>query len=472
MKHLERPNIVFLVIDSLRADHVCSYGYDKKTTTFMDNAANDAVLFENAISPSGWTLPVFLSMLTGTYPSKHGMGRYLNVIPTIMELVREHGYQSFGISDAPYLNVVSGRFDKFSYVGTKGEWLKEISRDRKVAFKLGASLLQHGSYLNLATYVRESLKNIVAANWIDKYGRESPFFMLVHYSVHAPYEPPNPFFNAFLDEHLRGRVQDTRRDYYALIAEQDCLVERMKVLSCLYDGLIAWVDSCVGSFVDHLKRSGDYDNTILVITADHGQLLGEHGLYAHAFGLYEPLVRVPLIIRFPDSRYKGKRFSGLVQTLDLFPMLVEYLDLDRNLALREVQGKSILSLLDRRDERAFAVSERADFDPQSEDGNRKVSYLESTYPSYAWRRLAHNLVALRTLDYKYIWSSEGRDELYDLGQDPTESSNVISTQAQKASDLRSVLETWKRTFVAAEHARVELELDGSTKERLRRLGYL
>jgi len=347
-----------------------------------------------------------------------------------------------------------------------------ISKDRKVAFNFSTSLLRHGSYLNIGTYIRECLKNIVAARWIDKNRQDAPFFMLVHYSVHPPYEPPNPFYNTFLDEHMKERVQDIRRDFYALMAQQDALPERMKVLSSLYDALIAWVDSCVGHLVDHLKNSGAYDNTVLIITADHGQLLGEHGLYAHAFSLYDPLIRVPLIIRFPDSNHKRERFSGLVQTVDLLPTLVEYLGLDPKVTLREVQGKSILSLVEGRSVRDFTISERADFDPQTGDGQRKLNYLENSYPSYEWRKLAQKMVALRTLEYKYIWSSEGRHELYDLRQDPTESNNIISSETQKASELNGMLDTWRRGFVSAERAAVELELDTSTKERLRKLGYL
>ncbi len=472
MKHSGTPNIVVIAIDSLRADHVSSYGYEKKTTPHIDRIATDAILFDSAISPSSWTLPVFSSMLTGTYPSKHGMGQYVNKFPTIMGILRKHGYKSFGLTANPFLEVISPGFDEFSYLSRSTVAEMTMSDDPAAVFKLVALLWRHGSLLNARTIAKDFLKNRIATRMIDRNWRKGPFFMLIHYDVHWPYEPPDPFFSTFVDEPSKREVGDLRRDLYELIAEQGSLPRRTPVLKSLYDALIAWVDTCVGSLVEHLKISGVYDNTVLIITSDHGDLLGEHGLLFHEFGLYEPLIRVPLVIRYPDLYQKGKHHSGLVQTLDLFPTLIEYLGFDSNDSLRESQGKSLFDLVEGKDERTFAVSERADLDPRTPNGTRTMNYLERTYPNYEWRKFAHAIVALRTLDHKYIWSSEGRDELYDLRHDPEEMNNMISAETGKASELRNVLETWQHTFAPAQQTALEIELEGSVKEKLRKLGYI
>jgi len=260
-----------------------------------------------------------------------------------------------------------------------------------------------------------------------------------------------------------------RRDVYELIAQQD-LQRHTDLLKALYDGQIAWVDACVADLLDHLKSLGIFENSIIMITADHGELLGEHGLLFHQFVLYEPLIKVPLIVKFPDLYDIGKRHLGLVQTVDILPTVLDYLNLDWKDVSGELQGKSLIRLIEKEDEREFTISERSDWSPRF--SAKRIADLERTYPTFDWKKYVQDIVAIRTKDYKYIWSSEGRDELYDLTHDPEEANNIIAEQRDKASELRGKMESWKHSFVSAEQFVLEGELESSVKKRLRRLGYI
>jgi len=480
MKLPDGPNVVLLVIDSLRPDHLSCYGYSKQTSPNIDNLAHNSVVFEDAISPSAWTRPVFASILTGTYPSKNGVysgfvgksssrTQYVDRFPTIMEILRPYGYRSFGVTDSFLVNLFPPEFDRFIGLNFPSAAKMMVLENRAALRKFIDLLWQRKSVLNLSSSGASFLKNMTAKTWVDGNYARGPFFMLIHHSVHWPFEPPDPFYSSFLDESLKRQVGSIRRDVYELIAQQD-LSRHTEVLKALYDAQIAWVDACVADLLDHLKSLGIFENTLVVITADHGELLGEHGLLFHQFVLYEPLIKVPFIVKFPDLYNNGKRYSGLVQTVDILPTVLDYLKLEWRDVSRELQGKSLLKLVEKEDEREFTISERSDWSPRF--SAKRIAELEQKYPKFDWEKYVHEIVAIRTKDYKYIWSSEGRDELYDLAHDPEETNNTISNQTEKARELRDKMESWKHSFVPAEQFVLERELEGSVKKRLRKLGYL
>jgi len=343
------------------------------------------------------------------------------------------------------------------------------SKDLKAVIEFLHFVLGQKSILNIRGLATSFIKNNLAKKWLDKNCVRGPFFILVHYSAHWPYEPPEPFFSRFLDCSLKRELRSVRRDVYDLISGQD-LGKKMEVLKSLYDAQIAYLDTCVKDLIDHLKSLDMFENTLLIITSDHGDLLGEHGLLHHEFVLYEPLIKVPFIIRFPDLFRKGEKYSGLVQTLDILPTLDDYLGIEWTDVSREIQGKSLLKLIENKEEREFTISERSDWSPATSIG--KIAHLEKRYPSFEWRKYAHEIVALRTDEYKYIWSSEGRDELYDLRYDPQESNNLVLIDKGKVSELGAKMEAWKRSFVRAEPSAERRDLKSSVKKRLKALGYI
>jgi arylsulfatase A-like enzyme len=251
---------------------------------------------------------------------------------------------------------------------------------------------------------------------------------------------------------------------------QGNLEQKLQVIRALYDGQIGWADACVGDLLRYLKSTGLIDNSIVIITSDHGDMLGEHGLLFHEFALYEPLIRVPFLLRFPDLYRKGKQYDGLVQTLDILPTLLDYLEIERSNLTEDIQGKSLLKLVEEKDSRSFAISERSDW-TQGGIKARKLGYLERTYKSFDWRECMHE-VAIRTRELKYLRSFEGRGELYNIENDPGECTNLISLESHKAVELIGQIDKWRSSFTTAKQAMVESELDRFAKEKLKKLGYL
>lgn len=469
MQSSPRPNVLLVVIDSLRSDHVSSYGYSRKTTPNIDNIATDALLLEEAISPSGWTPPVFSSIMTGTYPSRNGAGRYAPELPTIMDILHSCGYKTFGVTLSFFLASISTGFDEFAYLD-RNSIKKILSKDRMAVLRFAALVLRQRTIRNYESLASGFMLNRVAKRWIERNYNKGPFFALVHHSAHWPYAPPEPFLSRFLDDSQKARIGDVKRDVYELISEQS-LDQKLDVINGLYDGQIAKADACVGELIEHLKSLGIFDDTIVVITSDHGDLLGEHGLLFHEFVLYEPLIRIPFLMRFPNQYQKGKRYTGLVQTLDILPTLVDYLGIPYSNMTQNIQGKSLLKLVENTDTREFTISERSDWDQKGVKA-RKLAELERAYPTFDWRKYTQEIVAIRTKEFKHIWSSKSSDELYDLLHDPGEACNLISVEKERATELKNKMDGWKRSFAPAMQTTVEIELDRYVKEKLRKLGYL
>nr|MDO8132843.1 sulfatase [Candidatus Njordarchaeum guaymaensis] len=406
MTSQHKPNIVFIVVDSLRSDHLSCYGYGRITTPYLDALSTKSLVFENAISPSGWTRESFSSILTGTYPSKNSHGLAPERFPTIMEVLRVCGYRTFGMTDNFFVEPLCKGLDEFCYL-TRGSVAKmACSRNLKQFLRLTYVAVKQRTISN----IQNLFKNVVAKTWLYKNYKRGPFFMFMDYSAHWPYNPPEPFLSRFLKGVSKEEVRNVRRDVYELIA--DMSRTNVSVLEDLYDGQVSYFDSCLQELVEHLKSLDLWDNTLLILTSDHGDLLGEHGLLHHEFVLYEPLIKVPLILRFPDLFPGGKRYPGLVQTLDILPTLIDYLKIDSMDLSKEVQGKSLLRLVIGEDQREFTISERSDWSPNVDQSRRKIAYLKKVYPNFDWEKYVHEIIALRTERYKYIWSSEGRHELY------------------------------------------------------------
>jgi arylsulfatase A-like enzyme len=390
-------------------------------------------------------------------------------LQTMMGILRRSGYRTFAVTDNFFARTFQKRFDSFVFI-TRGSLVHMFLHDLRNAADFARKAIRQRSKGSLRSLSAGFLTNRACKNWLDRNGKTGAFFMMVHYSAHWPYSPPEPFLGGFLEDSLRREVKKVKRDVYELISHGPSEVQ-LSALRSLYDGQIAWIDRCIEDLVDHVKSLGLYQKTVIIITSDHGDILGENGLLHHEFVLYEPLIRVPLIIRFPGLFENGKKYSGLVQTLDILPTLLDHLCIERTDVTHQLQGRSILEIISGGQEREYTISERADW--SSESSREKISYLEKQYPNFNWRRYVHEIVALRTQDYKYIWSSEGRNELYDLKHDPQERSNLIAIDKAKASELRIKTEAWMGSFSREEPIQTaDEQLEGAVKQRLRALGYL
>ena len=397
-------NIVLVTIDTLRSDRISSYGSDRVDTPNIDSFASDGVLFSNAASTVPFTLPAHSSILTGLYPPGHGVRENVGYtldpgIPTLAEVLSNEGWTTAGFVSA---FVLDGRwgigrgfdhyFDDFDLSDFETPNLSSVQRSGDVT---------------IAEAVR----------WLDDRPQDSPFFLWLHlYDPHDPYTPPEPFKSLYPDHP--------------------------------YDGEVAYTDSLIGEFRQALEDRGLLSNSLVILTADHGEGLGDHGESTHGFFLYDTTVHVSLIIRPPASADGGRVVDSAVSHVDLFPTILDAVGVA---AAKPVHGQSLLPMI------------RGE-NPASD---RKV-YSESLYPllHYGWSPLR----ALRTDNRKLI--SAPRPELFDVISDPHEAHNlsaeepaIVEDLENRLAELRSEIEGTASTDAAAP------DFDPQTLAQLQALGY-
>jgi arylsulfatase A-like enzyme len=501
--HQVWPNIIVILVDTLRADHLSCYSYPRQTSPCIDRIAEQGVLYEHAISAAAWTPPAHASLFTGAYPSRHGVDRsHLVLTPELTplpEALRRHGYRTFGISSNYFLGRET-RFDRgFDYFTQSWQLVQKEeakirleSRDEKMALGMerpdgvaptGGVLHACRDELN-AFYARatQTLRRSLHAydngawrvnhqvqRWVADWKRsDQPFFAFLHYmEPHIRYEAPGHYYTLHLPtgtDHRRIRRVNQEPGRYlagcAAMSEED-----FAILRGLYDGEISYVDSRIGQLYHWLQEAGLLRNTLLIITSDHGENLGEHQLMSHSYCLYDTLLRVPLIICAPTDFDSGQRISQQVQTLDLFPTILSMAGVRDGDVWSQVQGQSLFPADVRGQTERVAIAEYLEPQPS-------LPALRRRFPGFDGAQYDRVLRTVRTLDAKYIWGSDGKDEFYDLHKDPREEHNLIATETASASQFRSLLEAWLGSFKHAASGRENVELDDLTIKRLEELGYL
>jgi arylsulfatase A-like enzyme len=435
------PNILWIVIDTLRADHLSCYGYHRDTTPNIDRIAAEGVLFENAFTTAPWSLPSYASMLTGLYSSKHGADAehiYLDErFDTVAEVLAKQGYRTFasciGSRWANRLTNLDQGFEMFQ------------NRRGGVLTLNNSELLINGILRMVRGFVgtMESAQetNAVVKKWISRCVKEGcPFFGFVLYlEPHFPYVIPEPYFSLWLGgQTINPKVKEALLNPYPYEYLRDNLKvtsQELEILKALYDGCISYVDFRVNQLVSYLKEEGILDNTLLIITSDHGENFGDHDLMSHCFSLHDTLIRVPLILRYPKVFPQGLRIKRQVQTVDIFPTILQILGI-------ELEGLQGYSLLQDDRPRKFIIAEHQIF-------HLAITGIPRLSPSLYkldLSKYARRLKCIRTDRFKYIWSSDGRDELYNIYKDPKESKNLIETCPEEARRLKKVLRDWLGSF--------------------------
>lgn len=336
---VEKPNVILITLDTLRADHLACYGYSDVRTPNLDSLARRGVLFEQAATNSPLTLPAHCSILTGMYPTYHGVRINGNTAlneeqMTIAEVLSAQGYQCGAFIGAFVLD---------------GRWgLKQGFQHYDDQFDL-----KKYKHIDLGAVQRPGNEVIDAAlDWLEEQ-KSTPFFAWIHlYDPHTPYEPPEPYLSEYGPRGLAG----------------------------LYDGEIAFMDEQIGRCLSWLENNGLDESTILILVGDHGEGLGSHGEGTHGYFIYDYAVHVPLIIVTPFEGLRGVRVSSQVRVVDIFPTLMEIAAVTPP---AETHGRSLLPLM---------------FRPQKEENG--FAYAESMSPNlqFGWS----SIHSLRTTQYKYI----------------------------------------------------------------------
>ncbi len=401
-----RPPVILITIDTLRADRLSSYGSDRVATPHMDRLAAEGIRFANASTTAPFTLPAHSSIMTGLYPPSHGVRENVGYVlapelATIAERFRDGGYVTGGFVSAFVLDARWGIARGFD------TYIDDFDLDAMTGANLG-SVQRPGP---------ETIGHALA--WLDGGGGEGPFFLWLHlFDPHDPYDPPEPFRSAY-----PGRP---------------------------YDGEVAWADWLIGEFRAALEERGLFNESVVVLTADHGEGLGDHGESYHGFFVYDSTVHVPLIVRLPGGVEAGRVVGAAVSHVDIAPTLIELLELD---GAGAAQGRSLLP-----DVQGLPS-------PHAERG----VYAESFYAldHYGWAPLR----SLRTAEHKYIEAPE--PELYALLEDPGELANVLREERDLSRRLRAeTLDLAAELDRAAPSSSAEPDLDEDTLVRLRALGYL
>ena len=438
----EDVNIVLISIDSLRADHLSTYGYSRKTSPNIDQLADEGVVFSDAYSVTSWTLPAHLSMLTSLYPLSHGvftdrarLDENRRILP---EVLKEEGYATAAFVSAPYLN---SRFGFKQGFDVYDDLLSSEAASRKAAGQVGDAL----------GMVTSPKLTQAIDDWLQGHYQEKFFLFLHYFDVHFDYVPPAPYDTMF-DPDYTGTI-DGRGFLSNPAIKPDMEPRDLHHILALYDGEIAFTDEYIGKFLSSLKKLGVYDKTLIVLTSDHGDEFFEHGRKGHRATLYDEVLRVPFIIKFPGLWKGGEKSNDVVSIVDIMPTVLGYLGVD---SPEEVQGRNLLPLLN---------GERR--------GNDAIVYAE----------LMNKQVAARSKSLKLSHRLNfPKAEFYDLLKDPGEQDNLFNgrktLQLPGGEAHFAALLNWlngqlrvAQTFQgSAENEKVELNDD--LEKQLRALGYI
>ncbi len=421
----EQPNVIVVLVDTLRADHLEPYGYGKSVSPRVASWAEDAVVFENAISQNAWTVPSVASLLSGMYPRAHqcldfqeGATVEMDTLSPDQDMVAEQfqaaGYTTAAIVKTKVIAAERGfgqGFDSYTFVPGSQAWGpagKELT-DASIAF-------------------------------LEKQG-DQPFFLYLHYmDPHSPYQAPDEYYEKYVSSNgstLTGAHEEVKAFKTGGAAATEADIER---LYALYDGEIAYWDQHFGRLLDALDALGMADTTVVVLTADHGEQFGEHGGWFHEH-LYQENIHVPLAISAPGAA--GARVATRVQQMDVAPTVASLAGVKHG---THWQGR--------------------DLSPAMSGGETPAG---DTYAEYAHKK------TLISADGFKIILGEGGDLMFDLNKDPGETTNIVATEAAKFAELQArLIDIFKSSQAMADKfsAAQTQQLGDDDVEALRALGYI
>jgi arylsulfatase A-like enzyme/Flp pilus assembly protein TadD len=392
-------HVILISIDTCRADHLSCYGYEKQTTPNIDEVARQGVLFEQAVTPVPLTLPAHTSMLSGTVPAYHGVHDNMEyqVSPAnemLAEILKPQGYRTAAFVSSFVLDAQFGMDHGFDSYDDEFE--------------------DEHSYMQISERRGEEITRL-SRQWLEQHGNENFFLFLHYYDPHTDYRPPEPFASTF------GKSS--------------------------YDGEIAYVDHCIGGVLDKLKELGLYDSALIIITADHGEGLGEHAENEHSYFIYQSVMHVPLIIKPPHFK-QVKIIKDYVGIIDIAPTILGGAGIEPP---ESIQGIDLSA--------AWSGDDFA--------GGDRYFLCESFYPA---KYGCNPLLGIVGAGYKYIQAP--RPELYHLREDTAELNNLAPAQTYLARKYRSHLGKLLNEQIRPEKIDNKLKLDIESIRRLESLGYV
>ncbi len=434
--------IVLISIDTLRADHVGCYGYGKDTTPNIDALAADGALFSNVYAPSSWTLPSHVSLLTSLSCFRHGVNletdRMEETRPTLADALRTQGFLCAAVTGGGFLSPVFGfskGFDVYRQVESS-LWTSDAAGQVSAA----------------------------ALDWIDA-NRDRDFFLFVHtYQPHNPYIPPAPYDTKFQEAPTSMRMIDLGGHLGGPAGIFKALPEaERRAIVGLYDGEIGYTDAAlVGALTAKLRALGIYDDTLIVLTSDHGEEFHEHGSWEHGHSLYDESLKVPLVVKFPGSKFRGKRVGSFVRLIDVMPTILEAFAIKADgLGL---DGRGLLDVLRGREKKDRAVLAHL------AGGVLNTAVPARTCLTDGWTKIILNSPYSADASFLAPPPAVPGVEAYDLAADPGERTDIAARRARDAARLVSVMRELERA--GRKPAGQKTVIDAETEEKLRALGYI
>ncbi|MBI1278751.1 MAG: sulfatase-like hydrolase/transferase [Anaerolineaceae bacterium] len=510
-----KPNILFIVLDTMRRDRLSIYGHDRETSPQLDQFAQDSTLFERAVSAAQWTVPSHASMFTGVYPSTHGLtqadGMLPRSYPALAEILRGAGYETVAFCNNPLVGVLNNglqrgftRFYNYSSAAPfrpKEHQQSKLRREamhmfrRYMARPIG-NQFAHSDFLfrmslnplivpiwnRLINFKGNSAHSIddLMTYWAQKQagGSDKPMFAFLNLmGSHMPYNPPQDALDRVApqvrhDKHAYSFIRRFNSEAARWASPTDPPLKdwEQETLNNFYDAEIVNQDQHLGRLLKWLKDSGTLDNTMVIICADHGEGLGDHDFIGHGFVVYHELVHVPLMIQYPERFPAGKRIMNTISTRRLFHTVLEAADVTppseadtpSNLSLSNVANGSTDI------EQNMAMAEA--FPP--------LTFLNviqhRNAPVIQKMRLKNVRRALYQDQHKLAVVGQQVEGLFDISTDPTEVQSVATVEAPTLSAMQRMLIA---QINKAESQRIDSpvstsEVDESVVDHLRALGYI
>ena len=442
----DMPNVVMVVMDTVRADHLSLYGYSRNTTPFLEKLSQKSVVFENAFSASNWTLPSHASFFTGLLPSEHNCTyEHMNLsaqFPTLAQRLKDMGYFTVGWSNNPLLNHSSGilrGFDRF----VENSQLSIYSGE--MALKIVLSKSPGMSSDNGARFANRTI-----FRWLSRMSaNKKPFFLFVNYmEAHTPYVTDEAGYRYFQNpKQAQKNYSSPNWDDYNCHPPKN---EGMRTAAIKwYDGSIYYLDSEIGKLYDRLSTLGLAENTIFIVLSDHGESFGEHEFWGHGLTLYNSELKVPLIISYPRLLH-AQRLKKAYSLIDLPGGIYQ-------LAAGKVPEEIS----------APGGTTREIFS----EVFRPIIYMErfsQFCPGFDISRLDKRQKSLVLLPYKLVWDSKGRQTLYDLEKDPGEEKDISLSEPEIFGQLHSSMSGFlaEHPFSSQPH-----KIDSATINALKALDY-
>jgi arylsulfatase A-like enzyme len=450
-----KPNVVLIVLDTLRGDRLSCVGYDRPTTPHIDALAAQGALFTNAYATCFWTLPAHASLFSGLHPLQAGATSETLHFPeantTIAELLRDAGYHTAAFVCNSWVSRERGFAQGFQ------EFHEMWRAENQVDADTTAGSMETFTVQKMDRWLSTAAKN------------ERPFFLFANLNgVHLPYRPSAEFLGQF----VAGRGYDMNRvlelskitsGWSHLVGETPLSEADYGILNDLYDAEVAWADALVGRFMAALDALEIGEETIVIVTSDHGEHLGEHGKIDHMSTMYDPALHIPLVVRYPRAFKAGTRVDALASIVDIAPTILRLCGADEQAPQLHAADMSLANASRGAVDFVLAGNER----PLT-----GIKLLQTRYPGYDWNAIDYRLRCLRSRELKLIWNENRGAELYNLAKDPAEAHNLAQSEAATQRDMMGLLSgSFERMGKSKEYFMFE-STDREALERLRSLGYI